>query len=88
MLRLLLIILFISHWGACFWYYLGVNEQESSGVSWIDKAGLINTSIYEKYVTSLYFFITTMSTVIFLPNIKRLDMAISLRILLMKESLQ
>jgi len=64
MLKLLLIILFISHWGACFWYFVGDGEQDQFGYSWIKNARLLDKSIYEKYISSLYYFITTMSTVI------------------------
>jgi CRP-like cAMP-binding protein len=61
--KLLFIVLFIAHWGACFWYFLGISEYNEKGNSWISQANLINNSVYDQYISSIYYYITTMTTV-------------------------
>jgi len=62
--KLLLLILFIAHWGACFWYYIGDLEFSDSGQSWLLYSNLLDLPRSEQYITCLYFYITTMTTVI------------------------
>jgi len=61
--KLLLLILFIAHWGACFWFYIGISEFEDTGQSWIVYTNIIDLPQAEQYITCLYFYITTMTTV-------------------------
>ena len=61
--KLLLIILFIAHWGACFWFYIGLSEFEATGQSWLVYSNMLDLSRSEQYITCLYFYITTMTTV-------------------------
>jgi CRP-like cAMP-binding protein len=61
--KLLFIVLFIAHWGACFWYFIGISEFNEKGTSWISESDLLNASTTDQYITSIYYFITTMTTV-------------------------
>lgn len=62
-LKLMLIIIFIAHWIACFFWFVGANELTNNGQSWILKAGIQDSAIEDKYLTSLYWAFTTMTTV-------------------------
>ena len=64
-MKLLILTLFISHWQACVFYYVGLQEMDNSGRSWITESFLQDASLTERYVTSMYFAITTMTTVIY-----------------------
>ena len=60
--KLLAIIFFIAHWSACLWYLTGARTLNDPK-SWVTKSELSNASTKEKYVTSLYWAFTTMTTV-------------------------
>ena len=62
-LKLMLIIIFIAHWIACFFWYVGYEELTSKGESWILAAGIQDSEVADKYLTSLYWAFTTMTTV-------------------------
>lgn len=62
-LKLLLWVFFIAHWVACIWFYIGDTGLETHPVTWITHLDLQDKSTLEKYVTSLYWAFTTMSTV-------------------------
>ena len=62
-LKLMLIIIFIAHWIACFFWYVGYSETTNRGESWILKAGIQDSPVADKYLTSLYWAFTTMTTV-------------------------
>jgi voltage-gated potassium channel Kch len=62
-IKLLVLVLLIAHWGACFWFLVGFSEWQNNGISWITEAQIQDAGTYVQYVNSLYFFITTMTTV-------------------------
>lgn len=62
-LKLMLIIIFIAHWIACFFWYVGSSELTNKGQSWILIAGIQDSAVEDKYLTSLYWAFTTMTTV-------------------------
>eukprot|EP01135_Chromosphaera_perkinsii_P009268 Nk52_evm20s1705 gene=Nk52_evmTU20s1705 len=55
--------LLLAHWCACFWYLLGVEEDSSD--SWVNQYAKKHGTdgVPNAYVTSLYFAVTTLSTV-------------------------
>jgi len=61
-IKLLFAMLLFAHWGACFLFYIGVNECIQNGVCWLLKDFLIDAPKYDQYIASFYFFITTMTT--------------------------
>jgi CRP-like cAMP-binding protein len=61
--KLLFIVLFIAHWGGCFWFFLGTSEFQDKGTSWLSKINLIDSSTFDQYISSIYYYITTMTTV-------------------------
>ncbi|KAL4469570.1 hypothetical protein ABPG74_004823 [Tetrahymena malaccensis] len=52
-----------AHIAAIGWYFLGIQEMKSNQTNWLDKLGIQNNAYYEKYVYSIYWSITTMTTV-------------------------
>ena len=62
-MKLMLVIIFIAHWIACLFWYVGYKEWTSSGQSWILNAGIQDSPTEDKYLTSLYWAFTTMTTV-------------------------
>ncbi len=63
-LRLLILAGFLSHWMACLFYLVGREGSSSSRRSWIVVEGLVDLPVYDQYITSLYWAVTTMLTVI------------------------
>jgi hyperpolarization activated cyclic nucleotide-gated potassium channel 2 len=62
--KLVMVIFFIAHWTACIWYYLGNSEMQTHDETWlINDAGLQDKGLLERYVASLYWSFTTVSTV-------------------------
>lgn len=61
--KLLALVFFIAHWTACLWFFIGDQGSDIHPVTWITYINLQNSSIFEKYITSLYWAFTTMSTV-------------------------
>ncbi|KAL4479754.1 hypothetical protein ABPG73_017975 [Tetrahymena malaccensis] len=59
-LKLSSIILFIAHWVACMWFYVG-SQFPNDG--WIAAQNMQNETWQYQYVTSIYWAITTMVTV-------------------------
>jgi hyperpolarization activated cyclic nucleotide-gated potassium channel 2 len=62
-LKISLIILVIAHWIACIWHLIGSLELDSSPVTWMSRANITDASWSERYVTSIYWAVTTMITV-------------------------
>mmetsp|Transcript_34093 Transcript_34093/g.59463 ORF Transcript_34093/g.59463 Transcript_34093/m.59463 type:complete len:742 (-) Transcript_34093:61-2286(-) len=62
-LKMLFAIFFIAHWIACLWFWIGDVEREANAVTWVTVAGATNLSNYDKYITALYWSVTTMATV-------------------------
>jgi hypothetical protein len=63
-LRLLFLIFFLAHWTACWFYYVSYNDAESNPQTWqSENMILTDHSLFDIYITSLYWAFTTMSTV-------------------------
>lgn len=62
MSELVLIICLIDHWVACIWFLIG-NSMVTVGESWLIDSNLDNASIATQYMKSLYWSITTLTTV-------------------------
>jgi hypothetical protein len=74
-LKLLFEVTFIAHLLACFWYFVGEQQVESTGTSWflrsgirpadadIDGDGEPYDSLTDLYIAGLYWAFTTMTTV-------------------------
>ncbi len=62
MFNLVLGIFLIDHWVACFWFFIGEIAKDS-GESWFINSSLESASLTTKYLTSLYWSITTLTTV-------------------------
>lgn len=62
MLELLLIIFLIDHWIACLWFLIG-RLTSLSGESWLSNDNLLLESPTTQYLYSLYWSITTLTTV-------------------------
>ena len=61
--KLLTFVFFIAHWTACLWYFIGEQGIDSHPITWVSNLALQNKGAFEKYITSLYWAFTTMSTV-------------------------
>ena len=62
-IRLLSLVFFIAHWTACWWYFIGNQDMYNNPVTWVVAAKITDSSTFDKYVTSLYWAFTTMTTV-------------------------
>jgi len=60
---LLLYVIFLAHWLACIWHLTGLKSLEVEPESWLSVHGYQAESVPERYVTSLFWAITTMLTV-------------------------
>jgi len=56
---LYILILFISHTFACIWYFISDNDDPNS---WINLYGYSDESLFDRYISSLYFTYTTLTT--------------------------
>ncbi|KAL4462192.1 hypothetical protein ABPG73_018937 [Tetrahymena malaccensis] len=56
-------VITVAHIAAIGWYFLGIQEQNyGQQINWLDKIGISQDSYYQKYIYSLYWSITTMTT--------------------------
>lgn len=62
MLELIMMIVLISHWVACFWFFIG-DAFRLEGESWLTTTSLDFAPLTTQYMKSLYWSITTMTTV-------------------------
>ncbi|CAE7879428.1 Kcnh5, partial [Symbiodinium microadriaticum] len=60
-LRLLFILCAVTHWAACAWFCIG--SRSGVGQTWVTKHLPLDFSVSEGYVYSLYYTLTTMTTV-------------------------
>ena len=61
MIKLLLVVLFFAHFACCAWYYIGTEfADEDGGEGWVAAYG---DSQANMYMVSLYWAITTLTTV-------------------------
>ncbi|CAM9948823.1 unnamed protein product [Scytosiphon promiscuus] len=61
LVKVVLYILLVMHWVACGWHLLA--DLEDADLSWIVKDGLEDAPASQLYVTSVYWTVTTLSTV-------------------------
>ena len=61
-MKLIILITFIAHWIACFFYAVGESELPDED-SWIVNVGILDSSLQTKYIYSLYWAFATMTTV-------------------------
>ena len=62
-LRTSLIIMFIAHWIACFWHFVGSLETNNVPNTWIIQNNLQDSDWESRYIASIYWAVTTMITV-------------------------
>jgi hypothetical protein len=62
-LKVIVVILLIAHWIACLFYYIGSVELENYAVCWLTNTNMQDAATYDKYIISLYWAFTTMTTV-------------------------
>ena len=63
LVSLLLYIIFLAHIAACIWHFVGTNPINDPDETWIIKFGFEFSSLWERYVASLFWAVTTMLTV-------------------------
>ena len=51
------------HWLSCIFYGVAINTTSSEYTSWVVKYGIMDNSILEKYINSLYWSTTTMASI-------------------------
>ena len=61
-IKLIIVITFIAHWIACFFYAVGDSEMPDEEC-WLMTSGISDSPVTTKYVYSLYWAFTTMTTV-------------------------
>jgi hyperpolarization activated cyclic nucleotide-gated potassium channel 2 len=62
-LKLLMMVGFIAHWTACWFHYISYENAFVFHDVWLRTFGHIDASTDERYVASLYWALTTMTTV-------------------------
>ena len=61
--KVIIIIWFIDHWIACIFYAVGSFDLDSEPMAWVVQQGIVDSTVEEKYITSLYWALTTTTTV-------------------------
>jgi len=63
LLQVLFLLFSLTHLGACAWYSIGMRDTTES--TWVEKhlAGVSTLAVKERYFYSVYFILTTMTTV-------------------------
>ncbi len=62
MFKLIIVIILITHWVACIWFMIG-SWESTTGNSWLNSNSLESATRRTKYINSLYWAITTLTTV-------------------------
>lgn len=62
-MRVVIMICSVTHWGACAWHFVGMYYKDEGGKSWVQSAFSEETGRGQRYLYSLYFTLTTMTTV-------------------------
>ena len=60
LLKLLVFILFVAHWIACFWHLIGLYQEKFTPTTWLWIYNLQNEEWFTRYIASLYWAVTTM----------------------------
>jgi len=63
LIKLLLAIMFLAHWIACFWFFIGENSGDEKYYNWVTDNDLQDATIWSQYVAAMYWSFTTMTTV-------------------------
>jgi hypothetical protein len=65
LMRVLFLLFAITHWSACAWYLVGYQSNEDGETSWVHTfiRDVDETDLSTKYAYSVYFALTTMTTV-------------------------
>jgi len=61
--RVILVVMFIGHWIACFFFMIGSLESKEKRNCWITEANIHDAQTDEQYISSLYWAFATMTTV-------------------------
>ncbi|KAL4461297.1 hypothetical protein ABPG72_019780 [Tetrahymena utriculariae] len=61
-LVILFFITFFAHIFACLWYYIGIHESDDLKQTWIQQTQVKNDSLSVKYLNSLYYAFSAIST--------------------------
>ena len=61
--KLIMSAVFVAHWFACTFYFIGITEKNAGSPNWIDFEGLSQAGRAEMYITSVYWAMATMTTV-------------------------
>ncbi|KAL4433003.1 hypothetical protein ABPG74_005376 [Tetrahymena malaccensis] len=56
-------VITVAHIAAIGWYFVGVSESNNQQNNWLDKLNISSYTYYQKYIYSIYWSITTMTTV-------------------------
>lgn len=62
-IKLALVLFFITHWNACGFFMVGNNTFSKHERTWLIKSGLQESDLAQKYVNSLYWAFTTMTSI-------------------------
>ena len=62
-LKLSVFILLIAHFCACIWHLVSINDAEDYPITWLSSKNLLDADMGLKYLTSIYWAVTTMITV-------------------------
>jgi hypothetical protein len=63
LLTFLSAVLLLIHWAACLFHLVGSSGFASESESWIAYADLQGANVFHRYLTSVYWSVTTMATV-------------------------
>lgn len=63
LLKVVMVIAFIAHWVACFFFLLGSQQLDSLPVCWLTIANIQDSALIDQYIAALYWAFTTMTTV-------------------------
>ncbi|KAL4476600.1 hypothetical protein ABPG72_000759 [Tetrahymena utriculariae] len=55
-------VITVAHIAAIGWYFVGISESNNYQNNWLDKLNISSYTYYQKYIYSIYWSITTMTT--------------------------
>jgi len=64
--KVVFLIFFVTHWAACLWYAIGSRSVDAPDTTWVEtyvSDRWAPDAIFERYLISIYFALTTMTTV-------------------------
>lgn len=63
LLKNILIVLFVTHFAGCFWYFVGITSGTDKLKGWVYRYDYDGEPSYVKYVASVYWAFSTLTTV-------------------------